>query len=58
MNADWTREMRGMNVISAPRLDDWLLFYTRRNANEAQTLLQTLHRVSGPLGIKLQRATM
>ncbi|TNM90204.1 hypothetical protein fugu_004438 [Takifugu bimaculatus] len=56
--ADWTREMRGVNVISAPPLENWLLFYTRRNTNEAQNLLQNLHKVAGPLGITLQRAKM
>ncbi|XP_056889772.1 piwi-like protein 1 [Takifugu flavidus] len=56
--ADWTREMRGVNVISAPPLENWLLFYTRRNTNEAQNLLQNLHKVAGPLGISLQRAKM
>lgn len=58
MIADWTREMREMNMISAPPLDNWLLFYTLCNVTESHTHLQTLHRVSGPLGIGLQRATM
>ncbi|CAF90296.1 unnamed protein product, partial [Tetraodon nigroviridis] len=58
MNADWNREMRGLSVTSAPHLDNWLLFYTCRIANDAQTLLQNLLKVSGPLGIRLQRPTM
>lgn len=58
MGADWTREMRGVSLISAPSLDNWLVFYTRRNGNEAQSLLQNLHKVSGPLGIRIQRAVM
>nr|XP_046242705.1 piwi-like protein 1 [Scatophagus argus]XP_046242706.1 piwi-like protein 1 [Scatophagus argus]XP_046242707.1 piwi-like protein 1 [Scatophagus argus] len=58
MAADWTREMRGVPVISAPPLESWLLFYTRRSGNEAQSLLQTLSKVSGPLGIRLNRAIM
>ncbi|XP_074526370.1 piwi-like protein 1 [Halichoeres trimaculatus] len=56
--ADWSREMRGLPVISSPPLNNWLLFYTRRNGNEAQSLLQTLGKVSGPLGIRMQRAVM
>uniref|UniRef100_A0A8C9WXA7 Piwi-like RNA-mediated gene silencing 1 n=1 Tax=Sander lucioperca TaxID=283035 RepID=A0A8C9WXA7_SANLU len=48
--ADWSKEMRGMPLISSPPLENWLMLYTRRNGNEAQSLLQTLNRVSGPLG--------
>uniref|UniRef100_A0AAX7UJV0 Piwi-like protein 1 n=1 Tax=Astatotilapia calliptera TaxID=8154 RepID=A0AAX7UJV0_ASTCA len=51
--ADWTKEMRGLAVMSAPPLNNWLLFHTRRNGNEASSLLQTLSRVSGPLGIAM-----
>ncbi|XP_043967319.1 piwi-like protein 1 [Gambusia affinis] len=54
-SADWSREMRGIPVISAPPLENWFLFHSRRNSNEAQSLLQTLHKVSGPIGIRMQR---
>ncbi|XP_023249891.1 piwi-like protein 1 [Seriola lalandi dorsalis] len=56
--ADWSREMRGVPLIHSPPLNNWLIFYTRRNTNEAQSLLQTLNKVSNPLGIRLQRAVM
>uniref|UniRef100_A0A8C9X044 Piwi-like RNA-mediated gene silencing 1 n=1 Tax=Sander lucioperca TaxID=283035 RepID=A0A8C9X044_SANLU len=56
--ADWSKEMRGMPLISSPPLENWLMLYTRRNGNEAQSLLQTLNRVSGPLGFRMQRAVM
>ncbi|KAM7391642.1 hypothetical protein PAMP_022319 [Pampus punctatissimus] len=56
--ADWSKEMRGIPLISSPPLNNWLLFYTRNNGSKAQTLLQTLSRVSGPLGISIQRAVM
>ncbi|KAM4577685.1 piwi-like protein 1 [Odontesthes bonariensis] len=56
--ADWSREMRGVPLISAPPLNNWFMFHTRRNANEAQSLLQTLGKVSGPLGLRIQRAVM
>lgn len=58
MTADWAREMRGVPLISAPPLDNWVMFYTRRNSNEAQSLVQYLHKVSAPLGIRIQRAMM
>lgn len=57
-NADWAKEMRGIPLISTPPLSNWLLFYTRRNGNEAQGLMQSLNKVSGPLGIRVQRAVM
>ncbi|KAM9743859.1 piwi-like protein 1 isoform 1-T4 [Menidia menidia] len=57
-SADWSREMRGIPLISAPALNNWAIFHTRRNGNEAQALLQTLGKVSGPLGLRIQRAVM
>uniref|UniRef100_A0A3P8QWH1 ribonuclease H n=2 Tax=Astatotilapia calliptera TaxID=8154 RepID=A0A3P8QWH1_ASTCA len=56
--ADWAKEMRGLAVISAPPLNNWLLFHTRRNSNEASSLLQNLSRVSGPLGITMGKPVM
>uniref|UniRef100_A0A3Q3VLJ3 Piwi-like protein 1 n=1 Tax=Mola mola TaxID=94237 RepID=A0A3Q3VLJ3_MOLML len=58
MTADWSREMRGLSLTCAPPLDNWLVFYSRRNGSEAQSLMQTLHKVSGPLGIRIQRPAM
>ncbi|KAM6944761.1 piwi-like protein 1 [Lycodopsis pacificus] len=57
-SADWSKEMRGLPLISAPPLDNWLMFYTHRNEGEAQSLLQTLNRVAGPLNIRMKRAVM
>ncbi|KAK5606868.1 Piwi-like protein 1 [Crenichthys baileyi] len=57
-SADWSREMRGIPVISSPPLENWLVFHSRRNTNEAQSLLQTLHKVSAPLGIHMQRPSV
>ncbi|XP_070689583.1 piwi-like protein 1 [Pempheris klunzingeri] len=56
MTVEWSREMRGVPLISCCPLSNWLMFHTRRNHNEAQALLQTLSKVSGPLGIRIQRA--
>ncbi|XP_026177345.1 piwi-like protein 1 [Mastacembelus armatus] len=58
VGADWAREMRGIPLISAPPLSNWLIFHTRRNSHEAQSLLQTLMKVSGPLGVRIDRAVM
>ncbi|XP_062855469.1 piwi-like protein 1 isoform X2 [Trichomycterus rosablanca] len=56
--ADWSKEMRGIPLISSMPLESWLLFYTRRNADVAHSLLQTLHKVAGPMGIRMQKPAM
>ncbi|KAI5622106.1 piwi-like protein 1, partial [Silurus asotus] len=56
--ADWSKEMRGLPLISSIALENWLMFFTRRNADVAHSLLQTLNKVSGPMGIRMQRAGM
>ncbi|CAB1319687.1 unnamed protein product [Coregonus sp. 'balchen'] len=56
--ADWSREMRGIPLISCRPLENWFMFFTRRNNDVAQALLQTLNKVSTPLGIHMQRAIM
>ncbi|XP_068616765.1 piwi-like protein 1 isoform X2 [Brachionichthys hirsutus] len=56
--ADWSREMRGLALLNPPPLDDWLMFHTRRNSNEATALLQTLPKVAGPMGIRLNRPVL
>ncbi|XP_072538731.1 piwi-like protein 1 [Salminus brasiliensis] len=56
--ADWSKEMKGLPLIRSMPLESWLMFYTRRNSDVAQSLLQTLNKVAGPLGIRMQRAVM
>ncbi|KAI7797911.1 piwi-like protein 1 [Triplophysa rosa] len=56
--ADWTKEMRGLPLITCMPLDNWMMFFTRRNADVAHSLLQTLSKVAGPMGIRMQRAIM
>uniref|UniRef100_A0A8D3DG67 Piwi like RNA-mediated silencing 1 n=1 Tax=Scophthalmus maximus TaxID=52904 RepID=A0A8D3DG67_SCOMX len=56
--AEWAKEMRGIPLINSPPLNNWLVFYTRRNGNEAQALLQHLGKVSGALGIRIQKAVI
>ncbi|XP_026877877.2 piwi-like protein 1 isoform X1 [Electrophorus electricus] len=56
--ADWSKEMRGLPLISSMPLETWLMFFTRRNADAAQSLLYTLNKVAPPMGIRVQRAVM
>ncbi|XP_056198802.1 piwi-like protein 1 [Falco biarmicus] len=56
--ADWSKETRGTPLICAKPLDNWLLVYTRRNCDVANTLLQNLFKVTPSMGIKMNKATM
>ncbi|XP_053498175.1 piwi-like protein 1 isoform X2 [Ictalurus furcatus] len=55
-DADWSKEMRGLPLMTSMPLEIWLLSHTRRNADVAHSLLQTLNKV--PVGIHLQRPGM
>ena len=57
-DADWSRDMRGKNVISAIPLRTWLVLYTSRDAAIAQDFVQTLERVNPPMGIKIDKPEM
>uniref|UniRef100_A0A8C3PIK8 Piwi-like protein 1 n=1 Tax=Calidris pygmaea TaxID=425635 RepID=A0A8C3PIK8_9CHAR len=56
--ADWSKETRGAPLICAKPLDNWLLLYTRRNYEIANTLLQNLFKVTPSMGIRMSKATM
>ncbi|XP_006147405.1 piwi-like protein 1 [Tupaia chinensis] len=56
--ADWSKETRGAPLISAKPLDNWLLVYTRRNYEAANSLIQNLFRVTPAMGIQMKKATM
>ncbi|XP_065548859.1 piwi-like protein 1 isoform X2 [Lathamus discolor] len=55
---DWSRETRAAPLICPKPLDNWLLIYTRRNYDTANTLLQNLFKVTPAMGIKMNKATM
>ncbi|KAM4796588.1 piwi-like protein 1 [Rhinophrynus dorsalis] len=56
--ADWSREMRGPTLISVRHLDSWVMLYTKRNYDAANTLLQNLFKVTQQMGIRMNKATM
>ncbi|XP_053312111.1 piwi-like protein 1 [Spea bombifrons] len=56
--ADWSRELRGQTLISVKHLDNWILLYTRRNYDAANTLLQNLFKVNQQMGIRMNKAMM
>ena len=57
-DADWSRDMRGKNVISAIPLRTWLVLCTTRDEAIAQDFVQTLVKVNPPMGIQLERPEM
>ncbi|NWV74816.1 PIWL1 protein, partial [Dasyornis broadbenti] len=56
--ADWTKETRGVPLIRAVPVDSWLLIYTRRNYDVANTLLQSLFKVTPSMGIRMNKPNM
>ncbi|KAJ7410675.1 Piwi-like protein 1 [Willisornis vidua] len=56
--ADWTKETRGVPLIHAMPMDNWLLIYTRRNYDVANTLLQSLFKVTPSMGIRMNKPNM
>ncbi|XP_035247058.1 piwi-like protein 1 [Anguilla anguilla] len=58
MAADWSKEMRGVPLSSCPPLENWMLFFTRRNGDLAHSLLQTLGRVCQPMEMRMLRPAM
>uniref|UniRef100_A0A8D0H2I2 Piwi like RNA-mediated gene silencing 1 n=1 Tax=Sphenodon punctatus TaxID=8508 RepID=A0A8D0H2I2_SPHPU len=56
--ADWSKETRGAPLISVKPLDNWLLVYTRRNYDAANTLVQKLFKVTPAMGIRMNKAIM
>ncbi|XP_027588832.1 piwi-like protein 1 [Pipra filicauda] len=55
--ADWTKETRGVPLIRAVPMDNWLLIHTRRNHDVANTLIQSLYKVTPSMGIRMSRPT-
>lgn len=56
--ADWSREIKGPNLIHVKHLDNWVLIYCRRNYDAANALTQNLFKVCQQLGIRINKAVM
>ncbi|EHB01502.1 Piwi-like protein 1 [Heterocephalus glaber] len=56
--ADWSKETRGAPLISARPLDNWLMIYTRKNYEAANSLIQNLFKVTPAMGIQMKKAIM
>ena len=49
---DWSREMRGAQLISAVNHQNYMMVFTSRDADKAQDLFQSLQRVGPPMGMR------
>lgn len=52
-NADWSREMRGKQLLSSVEMSDYMILFTGRDAPKAQDFIQTLQRVGPPMGFRV-----
>ncbi|XP_019620692.1 PREDICTED: piwi-like protein 1 [Branchiostoma belcheri] len=57
-SAEWSREFRGKTLLSTRPLKDWLLIFTKRDAQIANDFKQTLEKVAGPIGIQVSNPVM
>ncbi|XP_050410260.1 piwi-like protein 1 [Patella vulgata] len=55
---DWSRDMRGKKLKNTVDLNNWIVMSTRRDSGAAQDLVQTLNRVGGPMGMRIQSPRM
>nr|XP_022341463.1 piwi-like protein 1 isoform X1 [Crassostrea virginica]XP_022341464.1 piwi-like protein 1 isoform X1 [Crassostrea virginica]XP_022341465.1 piwi-like protein 1 isoform X1 [Crassostrea virginica] len=57
-DADWSRDMRGKQLITPVNLENWVIVFTRRNSAQAQDLVQNLSRVGPPMGMRINSPTI
>ena len=52
-DADWSREMKGHQLISAVPLNKFLLLFSRRDSAKAQDFFNCLAKVGPPMGMQI-----
>jgi aubergine-like protein len=57
-NTDWTKEMRGAPLKLPVALNDFLLVFTRNDAQKADEFFKTLRKVGGPMGMQVGNPTI
>lgn len=53
--ADWSREMRGQQLINPAHLDNWLMVFNHKDQAAASDLFMTLQKVCPPMGMKIMK---
>ncbi|XP_060081293.1 piwi-like protein 1 [Ylistrum balloti] len=54
-DADWSRDLRGKQLLTSVPLDNWVICYTRRDTGNASDLVNTLSKVGPPMGMRINR---
>ncbi|ESO84639.1 hypothetical protein LOTGIDRAFT_131825 [Lottia gigantea] len=54
-DCDWSRDMRGKRLQSVVNLTDWIAIATKRDGGSAGDLVDTLIRVGGPMGMRINQ---
>jgi len=55
MIAEWSREMKQVNLIQTFALQDWILVYSQRTAQQAQEFIKCILQVGRPLGVEVAK---
>lgn len=50
MEADWSRDGRSLAHLSAKHLDRWILIYSPRDSQVADSFVEALYKVCSPFG--------
>ncbi|XP_072467417.1 piwi-like protein 4 [Notamacropus eugenii] len=53
--ADWSRDMRNFKLLGVQPLNNWLIVCSHRNEDVAESLLNCLRRVGGPMGFHIEK---
>ncbi|XP_072043848.1 piwi-like protein 1 [Amphiura filiformis] len=53
-DAEWSREMRGYQLLTSVDLNEWAVLYTQRDTPKAQDFVQTMMKVAPAMGMKVK----
>lgn len=54
-NADWSREMRGQQLLNPAHLNNWVMIFAAKDQNNANDLYATLQKVCPPMGMRINK---
>lgn len=54
-NGDWGREMKQVSLIQSFPLDNWVVFFSRRNEGVVREFVGMMERAGPPMGIQVRR---
>ncbi|OWF41593.1 piwi-like protein 1 [Mizuhopecten yessoensis] len=57
-DADWSRDLRGKQLVTSVPLQNWVICFTRRDSGNASDLVNTLCKVGPPMGMSIGNPTL